>query len=95
MFSLIKKPSAWTPIVISLGILAMLLGYLLKNGLVHETDEGTAAHLFQIWLVLEFLGLSFFGLKWLPRQPKQALVVVVIQCVAAFLPLSLVYYFKM
>jgi hypothetical protein len=52
--SLLKYPSAWLPIAISLTILAIMLISFAIFGIPHrEADEGAAAHLFQIWLVSE------------------------------------------
>lgn len=75
MSSIIKKPSAWIPIVIPLIFLAYLVIYIAIFGIVREEDEGTGAHLFQLWLVLEPLMIGFFAIKWLPREPKQALLI--------------------
>ncbi len=44
-----------------------------------EPDEGTAAHLFQIWLVSEALLLAYFTTRWLPQRPKQALPILILQ----------------
>ena len=52
----------------SLIALAMILGNIAIFGAVHEADEGTAAHLFQIWLVLEVLMVAFFAMKWLAQN---------------------------
>ena len=44
-----------------------------------EPDEGTAAHLFQIWLVSEVLLLAYFTIRWLSQRPKQALPILILQ----------------
>ncbi len=96
MLSLLKKPSAWLPIAIPLAVFAIMLICIAIFGVpVREPDEGTAAHLFQIWLVLEVLMIAFFVVKWLPQDPKQAFVVLVLQIVATLLPMSIVFYFKL
>jgi len=95
MNPLLKKPSAWIPIVIPLIFFAYLVIYITIFGIVREEDEGTGAHLFQLWLVLEPLMVGFFAVRWLPRAPKQALLILALQIVAAFLPISVVFFFKL
>jgi uncharacterized membrane protein len=49
---LIKRPIAWVPIAMSLAILVMVLTTLRVAGVARQADEGTAAHIFQLWLVV-------------------------------------------
>jgi len=95
MISLLKKPSAWIPIALSLGIIAMLIFYLTRFGIVHNEDEGTAAHLFQFWLVLEAVMIPFFALRWLPQAPKDAALVLLLQIAAVLAPVAPVFYFHL
>lgn len=96
MNSMVKKPSAWVPIAVSLTVLAIMLIHFAVSGIpVRETDEGTAAHLFQIWLGLEVLMVGFFAIKWLPQRPKQALAVLTMQIVAALAACAPVFYFNL
>ncbi len=95
MNSIIKKPSAWIPIVLSLAMLAYMVFYLANYGIVYHKDEGTPAHLFQIWLVLEIFMMAFFAIKWLARNPKQTLMILALQIIAALLPMSIVFFFKL
>ena len=69
--ALLKKPSAWIPIAIPLLFFAYVIIFISIYGIVREKDEGTAAHLFQLWLVLEPLMVGFFAVKWLPRARKK------------------------
>ena len=82
MDSIFKKPSAWIPLALSLAMVAIMLIHIAIFGIVREADEGVAAHLFQIWLVLEVLMVAFFAITWLPQKPQQALLVLAIQIVA-------------
>ena len=68
--TLIKKPSAFLPIVMSLAALATLLFFLARFGVVHETDEGAAAHIWQLLMGLQLPVIAFFAIKWLPRTPQ-------------------------
>jgi hypothetical protein len=78
--SLIKQPSAWIPIALSLTWVAFWIFQLGMFGPPRpEPDEGTAAHLFQIWLVSEALLLAYFTIRWLAQRPKQALPILILQ----------------
>ena len=96
MNSIIKKPSAWLPIVLSLLVLGtMLISIIIYGPPVREPDEGTGAHLFQIWLVLEVLMVGFFAINWLPRSPKPALLILAIQILAVLVACAPVRYFNL
>lgn len=92
----IKQPSAWIPIALSLCVLAaMILTIAVSGPPTPQPDEGIAAHLFQIWLVLEVVMIGFFALKWLPQRPLQALVVLALQILAVLAACFPVFYFKL
>ena len=96
MNSLLKKPSAWIPIALSLTVLAIMLISIVMSGRpVRQPDEGTGAHLFQIWLVLEVVMVSFFAIKWLPKEPRQALIILGLQILAVLAACAPVFYFKL
>ena len=81
----LKHPSAWIPIALSLAMLAFILTLLAIRSIPTaeaNADEGAGAHLFQIWLVLEAFMTLFFAAKWLPRKPKDALLILTIQILA-------------
>lgn len=73
--SLIKQPSAYLPLAMSLMALALVLGHAAIFGVVHEADEGAAAHTWQILMAAQLPFLAYFMLKCLPRQPKGSLQV--------------------
>ena len=91
MNSLLKKPSAWVPIVIPLVFFAYIIIAISLFGVVRQEDEGTPAHLFQLWLVLEPFMVGYFAFTWWPKMPRQALFVVALQVLAALLPISIVF----
>jgi hypothetical protein len=43
-----KQPSALLPLAMSIAALTLVLGHISIFGVVHEADEGTAAHLWQL-----------------------------------------------
>ena len=90
--SLMKRPSAFLPLVMSFICLALVLVHAARFGIVHEADEGTEAHIFQLLMVAEVSIVAFFAFKWLPRTPAQALRVLALQAFAAFLAFATVFF---
>ena len=91
MKALLKKPSAFLPLGMSLGALATVLIYVALFGPAPQADEGTAAHIWQILMAGQIPIIGFFALKWLPRTPKEALLVLVLQGSAALMALAPVF----
>lgn len=87
-----KQPSALLPLAMSVVALATVLVHVARFGLVHEADEGTAAHIFQILMVAQVPIIAFFAIKWLPRMPGPALRVLALQAGAAFLAFAAVFF---
>ena len=88
-----KKPSAWIPVVMSLVALAIVIIHIVRFGTAREADEGTAAHLWQILMAAQLPIIAFFAIKWLPRAPKPALVVLALQSIAGLAAMAPVFYF--
>lgn len=89
---LLKKPSALLPILMSLAALCLVLGHVAIYGVVHEEDEGTPAHLFQLLMVVQAPILLFFAAKWLPRAPRKAAPVIAIQALAIIAAFAAVFF---
>jgi hypothetical protein len=81
-FSTVKRPSAVIPLAMSLAALSLVLGHIMLFGGAREADEGTAAHLWQLLMAGQIPVIAFFAIKWLPRTPTQALVILGLQAVA-------------
>lgn len=81
--AMIRKPSALIPIGMSLAALAVVVGHVALFGAVHERDEGPAAHIWQLLMAGQLPVLVFFALKWLPRAPRPALLVLGLDAGAA------------
>jgi hypothetical protein len=90
--SLMKQPSAWIPVAMSVVALALVLGHAARYGVVHEVDEGAAAHIFQILMVVQVSVVAFFAIKWLPRNPRGALLVLALQAGAALAAFGAVFF---
>ncbi|GLV53359.1 hypothetical protein KDH_02140 [Dictyobacter sp. S3.2.2.5] len=91
----IKQPSVFLPVVMSLAALALVLGHVALFGVVHQADEGAAAHIWQLLMVLQLPIVGFFAIKYLPQKPRQALLVLAIQIIAALAAFAPVFFFKL
>jgi hypothetical protein len=83
--SILKRPSAYLPIILSLASLALVFGYIALYGTHPDPtphDEEPAARIWQLLMLAQVFGIGFFLLKWTPRQPRESLVVIVIQVIA-------------
>jgi len=90
--SAFRVPSAWLPIAMSSTALAVLLGSVLIAGTAPEPDEGAAAHLWQLLMAGQVPVIAWFVVRWLPKGPRQAMVVLGVQIaaiVAAVAPVAL------
>ena len=89
--TMLKRPSAFLPLVMSLAALATVLVYVAKYGVVREPDEGAAAHVWQLLMAAQVPVVAFFAAKWLPRTPRQALYILALQAAAALAALAPVF----
>lgn len=88
----LEQPSVFLPLVLSFVGLAMVVGHAASFGIVHQADEGTAAHVFQLLMVAQVPIVGFFAVEWLPRAPVQALQVLVLQAGAALAAIAAVHF---
>jgi hypothetical protein len=93
--SIMKKPSAFLPLAMSFGALATVLVHVAMFGVAREADEGTAAHVWQILMAAQIPIVAFFAIKWLPRTPSQALLVLALQGGAALAALAPVFFLNL
>ena len=90
--SLLKQPSAWIPLAMSLTALAAVLGHVAIYGVVHEADEGAVAHIWQLLMAGHIPLAAFFAIKWLPRATKQAAIVLAVLAGALLANFAAVYF---
>ncbi len=93
--STLKKPSAFLPLAMSFAALATVLVHVAMFGVAREADEGTAAHIWQILMAAQIPIVAFFAIKWLPRTPRQALLVLTLQGGAALAALAPVFFLNL
>lgn len=89
--NMLKRPSAFLPLVMSLAALATVLVYVAKYGVVREPDENAAAHIWQLLMAGQVPLIAFFAIKWLPRAPRQALYTLALQAAAVLAALAPVF----
>jgi len=92
---LLKKPSAWVPILLSLGIIAMIIGVISIEGIVQHEDEGTPAHIFQLWLAIEFFLLAYFAAVWFSKMPRETLQILALQLLVAVAAAAPIFIFQL
>jgi hypothetical protein len=92
---LIKQPSAWLPLVMSFAALIFLLSYVAAFGIRSGNgDEGTPAHIFQLIMAAQLPIAGYFAVRWLPKEPKQSLLILGLQAVAWIIPILAVMWFE-
>ncbi len=89
---MLKHPSAFLPMALSLLALIVVLSYLALYGPAPQADEGTAAHLWQLLMAAQAPIVLFFAIKWLPRAPKQAARILGLQVCAAMMSMAPVFF---
>jgi len=92
--TLLRRPSALLPVVMSLAALATVMAYATMFGTARQADEGTAAHIWQLLMAGQLPVVAFFAIKWLPAEPRQAALVLALQVGAALAALFPVWWFQ-
>jgi len=80
--SLLKKPSGFVPLMMSAAALAGILAYVAVVGIPENEpphDERAPARIFQLFMAAQLPVIACFAAKWLPRAPRQAISVLLLQ----------------
>lgn len=93
--AVLKRPSAWLPVVMSVTALATVLGSLALFGVHRDADEGAAAHVWQLLMAFQAPIVAWFLVVYLPKAPRQALGVLALQLLAALAALAPVYLLRL
>jgi hypothetical protein len=88
---MLKHPSAFLPIAMSLGALATVLVSIAFHGTAPQADEGAAAHIWQLLMAAQAPIVIFFAIKWVREFPRQAAPVLALQVAAALAATAPVY----
>jgi hypothetical protein len=80
----------------SFAALAMIVVFVAINGFASSGngDEGAPARIFQLIMVAQLPIAGYFAVKWLPRQPKQSLMVLALQAIAWIIPIATIIYLE-
>ncbi len=87
----LKRPSAFLPVAMSLGALAVVMAYLAAHGPAPQPDEGAAAHIWQLLMAGQVPISLSFAIEWLPQEPRRAIGVLALQAAAALAAMAPVY----
>ncbi|MEO5894151.1 MAG: hypothetical protein ABIS06_00440 [Vicinamibacterales bacterium] len=88
MATLLRKPSAFIPVGLSLAAVTVLIVHITLYGTARQADEGTAAHLWQLCMSAQVPLVAFFVIRWLPEDPRRAWPVLALQIGAAITALA-------
>jgi hypothetical protein len=87
----VRSFSGLAPLILAGLALGLLGGYLVtgphepymvvENG-VARPDEGAVAHTWQLLMLLQPPAILFFAIKWLPRDPRRAAMMLGLQGLA-------------
>jgi hypothetical protein len=91
---LLRRASALIPLAMSVLALATVIGYAAMFGTARQADEGTAAHIWQLLMAGQLPVIAFFAIKWLPAEPRRALMVLALQIGAALAAMVPVWWFQ-
>ena len=89
--TILKHPSAFLPILMSLAALVIVLSFLAAHGPAPQPDEGAAAPLWQLLMAGQLPVIAFFAFNWIPKSPRQSLQVFALQGGAALVALAPVF----
>lgn len=90
---MLKHPSAFLPVVMSLGALVTVLMFVALHGTAPQADEGAAAHVWQLLMAAQVPIVFFFAIKWLPQSPRNAVPILGLQVGAALAAMAPVFLF--
>jgi hypothetical protein len=94
---LMRRPSAFVPVVMSLIALVLVVAAVSPDLIAHRgvgssADEGGVAHIWQLLMTLQVPIVIFFAIKWLRRAPGHSLRVLALQAAAWLASCAPVYF---
>lgn len=90
--TMLKHPSAFLPVAMSLGALATVLTFVALHGTAPQPDEGTAAHIWQLLMAAQVPIVMFFAIKWVRQTPRQGVPILALQAGAALAAMTPVFF---
>lgn len=92
---ILKRPSAYAPILMSLLALATIAAHVIRVGAARETDESAAAHLWQLLMIAQIPVIAGFAVKWWRRAPRNVGVIFALQLLAAAAAVAPVWFLRL
>ena len=89
--TMLKHPSAFLPVAMSLGALTTVLIFIVLHGPAPQADEGAAAHIWQLLMAAQAPIVLFFAIKRVPQSPRQAVPILALQVGAALAAMAPVF----
>jgi hypothetical protein len=89
--TILRQPSAFLPVTMSLCALATIAIYIAFNGTAPQADEGTAAHIWQLLMAAQAPIILYFAIKWVPQSPRQAMLILALQIATALAAMAPVF----
>lgn len=81
--SLLRKPSAFLPLAMSLTAIVTIVVTVATQGTAPQADEGTAAHIWQFLMGSQLPIIVLFAITQMQRSPRAAGQVLALQVAAA------------
>ena len=76
------KPSAWSPVIMSIGALVLVGVQIAMHGTQPERDGGALAHLWQMLVLGQIPVIGFFVFRWLRAYPRQGTTILAAKLLA-------------
>jgi hypothetical protein len=90
-FTLLKHPSAFLPVAMSVAALGTIALFIAMHGTAPQQDEGAAARIWQLLMAAQAPIVLFFVMRWIPQHPRQAVPILALQVVAALAAMAPVF----
>ena len=89
--TILRHPSAFLPVAMSLGALATVVIFIALHGTAPQADEGAAAHIWQLLMAAQAPIVLFFAIKWVPQSPRKAAPILALHVGAALAAMAPVF----
>lgn len=84
----LMRPSGILPVVMSGAAFLLVLAHVAVFGIARESDEGAAAHIWQLLMAGQLPIIAFFAIRWFRKDLRGTLVVLGLQTLAFVVALS-------
>jgi len=91
--SMLRQLSALVPLAMSLAALALVIYQLIRSANSPGAEEGAAESAFQLLIVGQAPFCAYFAVKWMPRAPGDAMLILALQAAAAVAALAPMMFF--